>query len=187
MMATGFKKLFQIHNICIPSKCVTRRGRWPKKAGLYHKSRRSPISALSKSMVNGISLKEALARAEKEVPPLPHVRRGIVRHKALAFGLPLIDKSKLLAMVRSGKRFSVREVTIFDPLNRISGRIDELRFTSAMVDGKHECHIVEDKFPIKPFQSAPKLYRMQLDPYTCLVHQACELQSTVTRRILALH
>lgn len=146
-----------------------------------------PVSAISKLMVDGISLKEALARAKKEVSPLPHVRRGIAGHRALAFGLPLIDKSQLLAMVRSGKRFAVREVTILDPLDRMSGRIDELRFTGALINGKHECHIVEDKFPVKPLQTMPKLYRVQLELYTHLVRHSCDLQSTVTRCILALH
>ncbi len=146
-----------------------------------------PVSAISRSMANGISLGEALACAEKEVPPLSHVRRGIAGHRALAFGLPLIDKSQLLAMVRSGKRFAVREVTILDPLDRISGRIDELRFTGALVNGKHECHVVEDKFPVKPLQSVPKLYRVQLELYTHLIRHSCDLQGTVTRCILALH
>ncbi len=36
------------------------------------------VSAISKLMVDGINLKEALARAEKEVPP--HVRRGAAGH-----------------------------------------------------------------------------------------------------------
>jgi len=128
-----------------------------------------PISSIS---LFGSCETKFLKSALGELEVTPVMQAGKEMHAQLIEGLPTITREKTLEKIKSGEKCAFREVLVIDDKLKIIGRIDQLEFHGKMINGKSAGVIVDDKYPIKVYNTLPLSYKLQLASYTTAIHNS---------------
>ena len=94
---------------------------------------------------------------------------GKAMHKKLEEGLPKVSPEQVVAQIKQGMKFGVREFSLTDKKLKLIGRIDQLNLLGKVENGKNQGIIIDDKYPKTEYQGIPLYYKLQLAAYATAV------------------
>ncbi len=109
---------------------------------------------------------EAMEGKQKVTKPM---QVGKAMHKKLEEGLPKISPEQIVAQIKEGKKFGVREFSLTYKKLKLIGRIDQLNLLGKVVNGKNQGVVIDDKYPKSVYRGMPLYYKLQLAAYAAAV------------------
>ena len=125
-----------------------------------------PISSVSLLGSCETRFMEAMEGKQKVTKPM---QVGKAMHKKLEEGLPKVSPEQIVAQIKEGKKFGVREFSLTDNKLKLIGRIDQLNLLGKVENGKNQGVVIDDKYPKSEYRGMPLYYKLQLAAYAAAV------------------
>lgn len=133
--------------------------------GTFHRSL-LPISSVSLLGSCETRFMEAMEGKQKVTKPM---QIGKTMHRKLEERLPKVSTEEIVAQIKEGRRFGVREFSLTDRKLKLIGRIDQLNLLGRVVNGRNQGIIIDDKYPKSAYRGMPLYYKLQLAAYAAAV------------------
>ncbi len=130
--------------------------------------KRTLLSISSVSLLGSCETRfmEAMEGKQKVTKPM---KIGKAMHKKLEEGLPKVSTEQIVAQIKQGMKFGVREFSLTDKKLKLIGRIDQLNLLGKVVDGRNQGIVIDDKYPKSEYSEMPLYYKLQLSAYAAAV------------------